>query len=832
VINATVDWEGFYRQYIKVAKISGNEIIGNCPFHQDDNPSFCINKHTGQFFCHACNEGGNSYTFLQRLLNIPPSEARKMVNSFAGIPERKRLQRITVEDYAQAKKLPVEFLLELGLRDDKKGVKIPYLDESGAVVSTRYRHAMTGTMKFSWVRGSKVMPYGLWRLSETRRLGEIVLVEGETDAQTLWYHGVPALGIPGASTFRREWSAYLEGLKIYLHQEQDQGGQTFLKKVCEELYAARWSGELRVFSIPNYKDPSELHCADPEKFIPRWKTAIEASKPVSLEHYAVAPEETIPGAPRLRIPTGYKVNEQGIFEADKDGWQRICYVPIYPVRILSNVEYEMEQKIEIVFYMNREWHKIIASPSMIFVSRNLPLLSDRGLPVSSEEAKKLVKYLSLIRGENLDVLSSSGRFSTRMGWISKFEFLPGFADVVVDVPDSSTAGLLQGYHANGDYEVWKKEINKARKESPLFRFFLAASFASPMLFHLGERVILLHTWGPSRSGKTAMLKGSLSVWGDPDILMANFNVTKVGLERLAAFYCDLPLCIDERQVASDKQGFLESLVYLLGLGKGKVRGSKGGGLQQVRTWRTLVMTTGEEPITEESSLTGIFTRTVEIYGEPFKNEMAAARIHHVVRDNYGWAGPDFIAKYLKKIKEENTEGLKNEHQSLFIKLQTKYPNIAASHVSVVATVCLADFYSSQWIFGETEEEAARASVMTCDYILSQLTEVTRHDYLERCLNWLVSWISQHKKSFEEDAQETYGEINEHVGEIRILPSALEPALKKAGFVPKKVYKELLDAGFLKVDNDKKRFKKTVKVKNMLVKAIVLDLFALQKNEKW
>jgi len=827
-----VDWANFYEQYIKIAKISGDEIIACCPFHNDENPSLCINKQTGQFFCHACNAKGNAYSFLQKLLNVPAAEAKKIVHSFVGIPEKrqKMLPKITVEDYARAKKLPVEFLLELGLQNEKKGVKIPYFDESGAVVSTRYRHAMTGTMKFSWVRGSKVLPYGLWRLAEARKTGEVVLVEGETDAQTLWYHGIPAIGIPGASTFKREWASYFEGLKIYLHQEKDQGGETFLRKVCEELYAARWAGELFVFSIHDYKDPSELHCADPDKFLSRWKTAIEGSKPVNIETYAVKPEELIPGAPRLRIPTGYKVNEQGIFEADKDGWKRICYVPIYLARILVNVEYELEQKVEIAYCLNGSWHKIIASPSMVFVSRNLPLLSDRGLPVSSEEAKKIVRYLSLLRGENLDLLSSTGKFVSRLGWISKYQFLPGFADdVVIDAPDSSTAALLQGYHATGDYETWKKEINKAREDSLLFRFFLAASFASPLLFHLGERVILLHVWGPSRSGKTAMLKAVLSVWGDPDIIMASFNTTKVGVERLAAFYCDLPLCIDEKQVVNDKQGFLESLIYLLGMGKGKIRGAKNGGIQQIRSWRSLVMTTGEEPITEESSLTGIYSRTIEIYGEPFDDEIEAASIHQLIKNNYGWAGMDFIAKYLQKIKIENIDWVKNEHQALFTKLHNKFSNIAASHVSVVSIICLADFYASQWVFGEPEDIAAKKAAIMANYILNQLTEITKHDYLNRCLEWLESWIAQHEKNFKEDAQEVYGDISELSGEIRLLPSVLEPALRKAGFSPRKVYKELADAKLLKYDLDTKRFKKTIRFKNMVAKAVVLDLFALQSR---
>ena len=45
--------------------------------------------------------------------------------------------------------------------------------------------------------------------------------------------------------------------------------------------------------------------------------------------------------------------------------------------------------------------------------------------------------------------------------------------------------------------------------------------------------------------------------------MVNFNATQVGLERTAAFYCDLPLGIDERQLAGKNQEGLEKTIYMI-----------------------------------------------------------------------------------------------------------------------------------------------------------------------------------------------------------------------------------------------------------------------------
>ena len=161
---------------------------------------------------------------------------------------------ISLADYAREKRLPVDFLSQLGLRDKKRHdgrgtVRIPYLDETGCERAVRYRIALRGNDKFRWGTASKLLPYGVWRLNSTREAGRagagrtgagragagtsgaatsgagrtgaatsgaaasgyVILVEGESDAQTLWYYGLPALGIPGASTWRGNGRATWKG---------------------------------------------------------------------------------------------------------------------------------------------------------------------------------------------------------------------------------------------------------------------------------------------------------------------------------------------------------------------------------------------------------------------------------------------------------------------------------------------------------------------------------------------------------------------------------------------------------------------------------------------
>ena len=136
----------------------------------------------------------------------------------------------------QIPNLPEEFLKEVCLastgkdRDGVRWLKLPYKREDGKTDVFRKRY---GGKEFRWSYGSsgKLCLYGEWRLPEIQKNGYAVLVEGESDTQTLWYLNIAALGVPGASNFKARMVPKLEGLKIYLHVEPDKGGETFLEKV-------------------------------------------------------------------------------------------------------------------------------------------------------------------------------------------------------------------------------------------------------------------------------------------------------------------------------------------------------------------------------------------------------------------------------------------------------------------------------------------------------------------------------------------------------------------------------------------------------------------------
>ena len=173
---------------------------------------------------------------------------------------------LTLAEYSQAKSLTIQFLQSLGIRDRKfKGVPgliIPYYDIQNQEIATRYRFAMNGDFRFRWMKGSRLIPYGLDSLDEQLHScvvagGDkpyIFIVEGESDAQTLWLHHIPALGIPGAETWKTEWGKYLQDVTVYVWQEPDTAGAEFVKKITETFPDA-----LIVTPPQGRKDISDCH---------------------------------------------------------------------------------------------------------------------------------------------------------------------------------------------------------------------------------------------------------------------------------------------------------------------------------------------------------------------------------------------------------------------------------------------------------------------------------------------------------------------------------------------------------------------------------------------
>nr|DAF46202.1 MAG TPA: active helicase ring shaped helicase [Caudovirales sp. ctaix4] len=864
-IDRVVDYKSEYQGYIKKAKITGDQLIGLCPFHDDRNNSFSVNLKTGQWHCFSEDIGGNFTQFYADINGIDTKEAYKQILEKYGISQEEKKEEAdlkknyTLTQYAFEKKLPEDWLKENCMLSTIKGrdgvtyMKIPYFDPDGKEATFRKRFA---NKDFRWKYGSsgKIGLYGEWKLPAIRQVGYAAMVEGESDSQSMWYMGVSTLGVPGASMFKPHQAALLQDLKLYIHQEPDKGGETFLRKIIEGLREGGFIGKVYRWSCNQIgcKDPSAVYIKyGKEEAREKIMRLIEAAEEIDLD----APEEipeAIQGAPvNLRQPEGWLYSEKGISHIDEKKYTPtlVCRTPIILTQRLKSLE-TGEEKMEIAFKRDGVWHKAIFPRSTIFTARGITVLADLGCTVTSENAKMVVRFLSALEAENIDIINKSDATST-FGWQPGKRFIPGREQGIVLDIDPSQKGMATAYCQVGEEKKWIETMAPHRCRDK-FRFILAASFAAPLLRILHQRIFFVYNWGGSKGGKTAALKAALSAWGDPERLMVNFNATQVGLERTASFYCDLPLGIDERQLAGRNQEGLEKTVYMIASGTGKIRGSKGGGLQATHQWRTVALATGEEPMSTETTQTGVSTRVLEIYGGPFENEKDAGRMHQESCMNYGWHGPAFVNRLIGLDERQITD----KYEEMLKYVSQIADGKSGSHVSGISAVALADAMIDSWFFQQPvdsnvdndskeqrdvdnvldilPESWERAKQMAATILKEQVNSDVG-DVNENALQFVVDWVLQNRLYFGEKAIGTcLGTFSESGNTVYIFPSALNQALTKAGYSPRKTLKYMADRDLIasqeRKDHKGKSYQVTKRFDNRLCKFVQFSIGKLSEKE--
>lgn len=261
-------YEDIYTEYLECYELNKNKLLCLCPFHEEKTASFNVNLDTGQYHCFGCNAKGNAITFLSKIENITTKDAWKQIVNKYNL-------KYTMEDYSIEKKLPLEFLKYLGITNSEYNMKIPYYDFNKTLIAEKYRNHPINPDRFFYSKGFKTNLYGLWKLNDFSN-EYIVLVEGESDAQTLWYYGIQAVGIPGSSNFKEEYKEVLSKFnKIYIHSEEDNGAKEFVSSICSILPVEKCY--IINSTVLGAKDPSELHIKNLLDFNKLLKTSVPAS---------------------------------------------------------------------------------------------------------------------------------------------------------------------------------------------------------------------------------------------------------------------------------------------------------------------------------------------------------------------------------------------------------------------------------------------------------------------------------------------------------------------------------------------------------------------------
>ncbi len=285
----------------------GSRYAARCPFHADSEPSLKVYPDDNHWHCYGCGKRGDvidyvghelynggwdpgdrdKFKAVLRVLGVDAKTCDRGVGGNVPDNDTAPLQQspgCTIEAYSDKIKVPVPFLQSLGCSQmfhshyNCECVRIPHHNQDGTVAAVLFRIALTGDSK-KWKSGCKATLYGLDRLHLARAAGYLVLVEGQSDCHTLWYHNIPALGLPGAGNgWDKLTLELLQGIEaVYVLLEPDTGGETVLSK----LRVAVWRGRARLVRLGEHKDPSALHVSHPTAFLDSWRSYLQTAQPWS-----------------------------------------------------------------------------------------------------------------------------------------------------------------------------------------------------------------------------------------------------------------------------------------------------------------------------------------------------------------------------------------------------------------------------------------------------------------------------------------------------------------------------------------------------------------------
>jgi hypothetical protein len=450
-------------------------------------------------------------------------------------------------------------------------------------------------------------------------------------------------------------------------------------------------GEIRklVTSLQRIQNPEQTRQLRVCEVLPDAPFPPPAIVPMADQFEGATTEPAITGVDAI-VPTGWQLDPAGISRLEDEGARKIMPVPVVIVRRLLDI-YGGSESVEIAWPRDDLWKTRIVNRTTIAAPRTIIELASDGLPVTSNNAADLIQYLHDFEAQNIEVLPV-GRVTRRLGWAGTHGsegFLwrhvllkndagagHGAQDIAFVGAASGDEQIAGGFYAAGTFENWRRAIAPL-EDYPRVEFCMYAALSPPLLEILCAENFIVSLAGPTSQGKTTVLRACASHWGCPSetaaaTVLRTWDAPRYFLGEAAAVQSDLPLYVDDTKRAR-KPEIIPTVLYDISSGLGRGRGSPTG-LRESRTWRTVMLTTGEDPITSFSQDGGIRARVIEFWNSPFgrANEITGQIVNAVnvgVRENFGHAGPQFVRFLIQH--RDRWEGWKLHYHGVCERLQRR-----------------------------------------------------------------------------------------------------------------------------------------------------------------
>lgn len=483
------------------------------------------------------------------------------------------------------------------------------------------------------------------------------------------------------------------------------------------------------------------------------------------------------------------------------------------------------------------WQMRLVDRDTVAQKRQLLALAKYGMPIADHNGQEFIAYLNCVEAANRETLPCA-RVSGRLGWQGAPETSPFLCGRKLVLPDGAIEDVdaidvsrpnqwsanricfkgdeggqdqvVDAYHTRGTLDGWKDAV-KVCAAHPRMLVMLYASFAAPLLDIFNVRNFGVDASTDTTRGKTTALRTAASVWGAPDEQSAcstvlTWDATRVGLERTSEIMSFLPLCVDDTKKAKSPKAVAE-LIYAVSSGRGRVRGTVGG-LAHTPTWRTIMLSTGEQPATSFTQDGGTRTRIISMIGPPMGAQTpalgrVASALNAGIFQHYGHAGPRFLS-WLQLNKPSWGEWVAR-HAALSVALADSAPSPEAGRLAPYAALITIAGEMAHRALGLPWEFNDPISTLWQDLA----AEAADAAGSERALDDIYSWASSRETSFigrhvtdgfvERTPPVTLGRWDPGTDweYIAVWPSVLAAALTELGYSPPAILRGWRERGLIR-----------------------------------
>lgn len=293
--------------------------------------------------------------------------------------------------------------------------------------------------------------------------------------------------------------------------------------------------------------------------------------------------------------------------------------------------------------------------------RKIVDLSNFGLDINSYNSKGVFKHLQNELAQNIPVKNET----TKVGFINS-ELDIFYAGAFLGVENQK---FVQHKHYKysgklnlgnrGKLSEYKKFVATEVIGNTALEMALAIGYAGPLIPYLYSTTqistLLIHTSGQSTMGKSTAARIAASVFGSSHVTQKrtyttfnSWNTTDNGIESVLANNYGIPIILDEFGKKKIRHGeTLDELIYTITEGMGKVRSNVEGKGLPIQRWRTVIFSTGERTLFENTSnAEGLRMRVLDLRHVAYtESAEQSERITTSLDNCCGVAGIEFI-KYI------------------------------------------------------------------------------------------------------------------------------------------------------------------------------------------